>query len=40
MMNYGRNNEDLKLLIESGMMEDVDNLQLLIQKINEGEGLK
>lgn len=39
-MNYGRNNEDLKLLIESGMMEDVDNLQLLIQKINEGEGLK
>ena len=38
MMNYGRNNEDLKLLIESGMMEDVDNLQLLIQKINEGEG--
>lgn len=34
MMNYKRNNEELQLLIESGFIDDPDNIKLIINKIN------
>ena len=34
MMNYKRNNQELQLLIESGLMDDPENIKLLIDKLN------
>lgn len=30
MMNYKRNNDELQLLIESGFMDEPDNLKIII----------
>jgi hypothetical protein len=34
MMNYKRNNEELQLLIESGMMDEPENIRRLIDQLN------
>lgn len=38
MMNYKRNNEELQLLLDSGFMEDPNNLKMIIDKINHREA--
>jgi hypothetical protein len=38
MMNYKRNNDELQLLIESGFMDEPDNLKLIIEKMNHNQG--
>lgn len=37
MMNYKRNNEELQLLLDSGFMEEPNNLKMIIDKINHQE---
>ena len=34
MMNYKRNNDELQLLIESGLMDEPHNLRLIVEKMN------
>ena len=36
-MNFSRNNEQLQLLIESGMMNNPDNIKLLIEELEGGQ---
>ena len=35
MMNYKRNNSELQLLIESGFMDEPENLKALIDRMNQ-----
>lgn len=34
MMNYKRNNEELQLLLDSGLMDHPDNIRKVIGKLN------
>jgi hypothetical protein len=40
MMNYKRHNEELQLLIESGFIDDPDNIKIIIDKLNDKKTVK